>query len=39
MKSKHKALVNEINKTGNFSDDISGRIRAAIDAFVKTQSW
>ena len=39
MKSKHKALVNKINKTGDFSDEISGGIRAAIDAFVKTQSW
>ncbi len=39
MKSKHKALVNKINKTGDFSEDISEGIRSAIDEFVKTQSW
>jgi F-type H+/Na+-transporting ATPase subunit alpha len=39
MKSQHSDLMDNINKTGDFSDDIKNSMKAAIDAFIKTQSW
>jgi F-type H+-transporting ATPase subunit alpha len=39
MKSEHAELMNNINATGDFSNEISSGLRAAIETFVKTHSW
>jgi F-type H+/Na+-transporting ATPase subunit alpha len=39
MKSEHSALMDTINKTGDFSDDIKNSMKAAIESFIKTHSW
>jgi len=39
MKSEHSALMDNINKTGDFSDDIKNSMKAAIESFIKTHSW
>lgn len=39
MKSEHAALMDTINTTGDFSDDIKQGMKAAIESFVKTHSW
>ncbi|SJM90247.1 MULTISPECIES: F0F1 ATP synthase subunit alpha [Crenothrix] len=38
MKSQHGALMDTINSTGDFSDDIKNGMKAAIESFVKTYS-
>ena len=39
MKSEQSELMDSINATGDFSNEISSSIRAAIETFVKTHSW
>jgi F-type H+-transporting ATPase subunit alpha len=39
MKSEHSDLMNNINETGDFSNEISSGLRAAIETFIKTHSW
>ena len=39
MKSEHSELMNNINATGDFSNEISSGIRTAIETFIKTHSW
>jgi F-type H+-transporting ATPase subunit alpha len=39
MKSKHGALMDEINATGNFSDEIKKGMQTAIENFIKTNTW
>ena len=39
MKSEHKALMDKINQTGDFNDEIAGGIRTAIETFKKTHAW
>ena len=39
MKSEHSALMDNINKTGDFSDDIKNSMKGAIESFIKTHSW
>ena len=39
MKSQHSALMDQINTTGDFSDDIKNSMKSAIETFIKTQSW
>ncbi|MFT7234989.1 MAG: F-type H+-transporting ATPase subunit alpha [Methylophagaceae bacterium] len=39
MKSDHGELMDKINETGGFGDDISGGLRDAIESFKKTGSW
>jgi len=39
MKSEHSDLMNSINETGDFSNEISSGLRAAIETFIKTHSW
>jgi F-type H+/Na+-transporting ATPase subunit alpha len=31
--------MDNINKTGDFSDDIKNSMKAAIESFIKTHSW
>ena len=39
MTSEHAELMNNINATGDFSDDIRNGMLSAIQTFVKTHSW
>jgi F-type H+/Na+-transporting ATPase subunit alpha len=39
IKSQHSELVDKINSTGDFNDDIKAGMVKALDNFVKTQSW
>ena len=39
MTSEHSELMNNINATGDFSDDIRTGMLTAIQTFVKTHSW
>jgi len=39
MKSEHSELMNNINATGDFNNEISSGLRAAIETFIKTHSW
>lgn len=39
MKSEQADLMQKINNTGDYSDEIKKGIQAAIEAFIKTSSW
>lgn len=39
MNSNQEALMNEINNTGNFNDDIDAQLKSAVEDFKKTGSW
>ena len=39
MGSEHGELMQRINATGDFDDDIANAFRDALDKFVATQSW
>jgi len=39
MNSEHGDLLGQINETGDYSDDIEGQFKAAIEKFKATQSW
>ncbi len=39
MKSEQTDLMQKINDTGDYSDEIKKSIQAAIEAFIKTSSW
>ena len=39
MKSEHSELMNNINATGDFNNEISSNLRTAIETFIKTHSW
>ncbi|ESS71224.1 ATP synthase subunit alpha 1 [Methyloglobulus morosus KoM1] len=39
MKSEHSALMDTINTTGDFSDDIKNGMKNAIESFIETRSW
>ncbi len=39
MSHQHKALIDEINEKCDYNDDVEKRLRAAIEAFKKSQSW
>jgi F-type H+-transporting ATPase subunit alpha len=39
MKSEYSELMDNINATGDFSNEISSGLRAAIETFIKTHSW
>ncbi len=36
---EHAALLNEINQTGDFNDEIEGKLKAILETFKATQSW
>ncbi len=37
--SEHAELLDHINQTGNFSDDIKNKLKSIVDTFKKTQIW
>ena len=39
MKSEHAELMDKINSTGDFSDEIKTNMKNAVDSFVNTHSW
>ena len=39
MLAEHKELMDNIDKTGNYNDDIEGQLKGAFDKFKSTQSW
>ncbi len=39
MKSEYAELMAEINKTGNYNDDIEAKLHEGLKSFKKTQSW
>ena len=39
MNSENTDLMNSINETGDYSDDIEAKFKSALDTFVDTQTW
>ena len=39
FKSKHKDVWEEVNKTGDWNDDLEKKYKAILDSFVKEGSW
>ncbi len=39
MASEYAELMNNINSTGSYNDDIAAELKAAVDRFKATQSW
>ena len=39
MNSEKAELMNNINETGDYSDDIEAQFKAALDSFIDTQTW
>ncbi len=39
MNSDNADLMQSINETGDYSDDIEAKFKAALDKFVETQTW
>jgi F-type H+-transporting ATPase subunit alpha len=39
MKSQHGALLDKINSTGDYSDEIEKGLRAALESFKKSNVW
>jgi F-type H+-transporting ATPase subunit alpha len=39
MKAEHSDLMDQINQSGDYSDDIAAGFKAALEKFVSTQTW
>ena len=39
MKAEHSDLMDQINQSGDYNDDIGAGFKAALDKFVTTQTW
>lgn len=39
MRSSHKKLLNKINKSGAYDEEIEGELKAAVEEFKETGSW
>ena len=39
MKAEHGDLINQINQSGDYNDDIAAGFKAALEKFVATQTW
>ena len=39
MKAEHGDLINQINQSGDYNDDIAAGFKAALEKFVATQAW
>ncbi|MFT7387806.1 MAG: F-type H+-transporting ATPase subunit alpha [Candidatus Endobugula sp.] len=39
MASEHGELMNQINDSGNYNDEISSKFKSALEAFKATQTW
>ena len=39
MKAEYAELMSEINRTGDYNDDISSSFKKALEKFVASQTW
>ena len=39
MKAEHSDLMDQINQSGDYNDDIAAGFKAALEKFVATQTW
>jgi len=39
MKAEHSDLMDQINQSGDYNDDIAAGFKAALEKFVSTQTW
>ncbi len=39
MKAEHGDLLDQVNESGNWNDDIEASYKAALEKFVSTQTW
>ena len=39
MKSEHGDLLDEINESGAYNDDIAAQFKSSLDTFKSTQTW
>ena len=39
MKAEHGDLIDQMNESGDYNDDIAASFKAALDKFVSTQTW
>ena len=39
MKSEQSALMDKINESGDYNDDIANALHAAVEKFKSTSSW
>jgi F-type H+-transporting ATPase subunit alpha len=39
MKAEHSDLMDQINQSGDYNDDIAASFKAALEKFVATQTW
>jgi F-type H+-transporting ATPase subunit alpha len=39
MKAEHGDLMDQINQSGDYNDDIAAGFKAALEKFVATQTW
>jgi F-type H+-transporting ATPase subunit alpha len=39
MKAEHGDLMDQINQSGDYNDDIGAAFKAALDKFIATQTW
>ncbi len=39
MNSEHTAVMNQVNESGNFNDDIAANFKSALEQFKATQTW
>ena len=39
MKAEHSDLMDQVNSSGDYNDDIAAGFKAALDQFVSSQTW
>jgi F-type H+-transporting ATPase subunit alpha len=39
MKAEHGDLMDQINQSGDYNDEIGAAFKAALDKFIATQTW
>ena len=39
MRNSHAGLMDSINESGDWNDDLAGQMKAAVDSFKETGSW
>ena len=39
MNSEHSAVMDQINQSGDYNDDIAAQLKVGVEQFKATQSW
>ena len=39
MNSEHSAVMDQVNESGNFNDEIAANFKSALEQFKATQTW